>query len=90
MSFWSIPTQRAIEGIVWRGFDPDAPLGCPITIVRADPNVGAVFTPDDAERFAKGNSHARIYQVEGATHTVHASPTLAAYLTHLTMFLSER
>ncbi len=88
---WDPTTMdAAIEGIVWRGFDPDAPLGCPITIVRADPKVGAVFTPDDAERFAKGNPHARIYEVEGATHTVHASPTLAAYLTHLTTFLSER
>ena len=30
------------------------------------------------------------YEVEDATHTVHASPTLAAYLAHLTTFLSER
>ena len=88
---WDPTTMdAAIEGIVWRGFDPDAPLGCPVTIVRADPKVGAVFTPDDAERFAKGNPHARIHEVEGATHTVHASPTLASYLTHLTTFLTER
>ena len=88
---WDPTTMdAAIEGIVWRGFDPDAPLGCPITVVRADPKVGAVFTPDDAERFAKGNPQARIHEVEGATHTVHASPTLAPFLTHLTTFLSER
>jgi len=87
---WDPTTMdAAIEGIVWRGFDPDALVECPVTIVRADPKVGAVFTPDDAERFARSNPHAQIHEVEGATHTVHASPTLAAYLTHLTTFLHE-
>ena len=87
---WDPTTMdAAIEGIVWRGFDPDALVECPVTIVRADPKVGAVFTPDDAERFARSNPHAQIHEVEGATHTVHASPTLAAYLTHLTTFLRE-
>jgi pimeloyl-ACP methyl ester carboxylesterase len=88
---WDPTTMdAAIEGIVWREFDPDAPVRCPVTIVRADPKVGAVFRPDDAGRFARSNPQAHIYEVEGATHTVHASPTRAAYLTHLTTFLRER
>jgi pimeloyl-ACP methyl ester carboxylesterase len=88
---WDPATMdAAIEGIVWKGFDPDATLDCPITIVRADPKVGAVFTPGDAERFLHGNPQARIHEVANATHTVHASPTLPAYLDHLTTFLHER
>ncbi|HTN79805.1 MAG TPA: alpha/beta hydrolase [Acidimicrobiales bacterium] len=82
--------QAAIDGIVWKEFDPDARVGCPVTIVRADPKVGAVFTPDDADQFTTSNPHVRIAMVEGATHTVHASPTLGAYLIHLRRFLAER
>jgi pimeloyl-ACP methyl ester carboxylesterase len=59
-----------------------------VTIVRADPTL-AVFTLDDADRFAAANPHARIHEVPGASHTVHASPTLAAYLTHLREFVRD-
>ncbi|HMK10802.1 MAG TPA: hypothetical protein VK461_04440, partial [Acidimicrobiales bacterium] len=82
--------QAAIDGIVWDGFDPDVAVACPVTIVRADPTVGAVFTPEDAARFTESNPQVHIAMVEGATHTVHASPTLGAYLTHLRRFLAER
>jgi pimeloyl-ACP methyl ester carboxylesterase len=80
--------EAAVAGIVWRKFDPDATLSCPVTVVRADPTL-AVFTPDDAERYAVANPHARIHEVEGASHTVHASPTRDVYLSHLTAFLAS-
>jgi len=80
--------EAAVAGIVWSGFDPDAVLSCPVTIVRADPTL-AVFTADDADRFAAANPHARIHAVPGASHTVHASPTLAPYLTHLQAFVRD-
>ena len=57
-----------------------------MTIVRADPTL-AVFTADDADRYAAANPHARIHEVAGASHTVHASPTLGSYLTHLQAFV---
>ncbi len=78
------------KGSSGAGSIPTRLSGAPSRSCAPIRTVGAVFTPDDAERFAKGNPHARIYEVEGATHTVHASPTLAAYLAHLTTFLSER
>jgi pimeloyl-ACP methyl ester carboxylesterase len=80
--------EAAVAGIVWRGFDPDATLSCPVTVVRADPTL-AVFTPDDADRYAAANPHAHIHEVPGASHTVHASPTLDVYLSHLTAFLAS-
>jgi hypothetical protein len=86
---WDPTTMdAAIEGIVWRGFDPDVRSGAPSRSC-APIRSGAVFTPDDAERFARA-PQARVHEVEGATHTVHAAPTLAPFLTHLTTFLSER
>ena len=78
--------EAAVTGIMWSGFDVDATLGCPVTIVRADPTL-AVFTADDADRFASANPHARIHEVVGASHTVTRSPTLAPYLTHLQAFV---
>jgi lipase len=80
--------EAAVAGIVWRGFDPDASLSCPVTIARADPML-AVFTPDDAHRYAAANPHARIHEVSGASHTVHASPTLGSYLTLLQAFARD-
>ena len=79
--------EAAVAGIVWRGFDPEAAVSCPLTIVRADPTL-AVFTADDADRFSRAHPHAHIHEVAGASHTVHASPTLDAYLSHLKAFLA--
>lgn len=79
--------EAAVDGIVWRDFDPDVTLACPVTVVRADPAVGAVFSPGDAERFAAANPEADIIEVPGASHSVHATATLSPYLRHLDVFL---
>ncbi len=79
--------EAAVEGIVWRGFDPDAALACPVTVVRADPAVGAVFEPGDADRFLRANPDAEVIMVPGSSHSVHASATLDAYLRELDVFL---
>ena len=86
---WDPTTMdAALAGVFWRGFDPSAPLPAPVTLVRADPAVGAVFAPGDAERLAATTPHARIIEVPGAGHTVHGAPTRAAYLAHLDAFLA--
>lgn len=79
--------EAAVAGVLWRDFDPSAPLPSPVTLVRADPAVRTVFGPDDAERLAATSPHARIIEVPGAGHSIHASPTRAAYLDHLDTFL---
>lgn len=85
---WDPTTMdAAVAGIVWRGFDPDATLACPVTVVRADPEVGAVFTPGDADRFLRANPEAEVVLVPGSAHSVHARATLDAYLRELDIFL---
>lgn len=79
--------EAAVAGVVWRGFDPDATLACPVTVVRADPAVGAVFEPGDANRFLAANPEAEVIEVPGSSHSIHATATLPAYLRELDVFL---
>lgn len=79
--------QAAVEGIVWRGFDPEAAVSCPLTILRADPAMTAVFKPEDAPRVLAANPHANIVFVPGAAHNIHNGPTKATYLAELDAFL---
>jgi pimeloyl-ACP methyl ester carboxylesterase len=75
--------QAAIDGIVWQGFDPVAVISCPVTVLRADPEFGAVFEPRDVEPVMAANPHARVHMVSGAAHSIHAPATVDAYLGHL-------
>lgn len=75
--------QAAIDGVVWRGFDPTASLAVPLTILRADPACGAVFEPRDVDPVLATNPTARIEMVPGAVHQIHSGPTLAPYLAAL-------
>lgn len=62
----------AINGTAISGApDPSATLGCPVVVVRADPALGAAFTPEDEERFLKANAHARVVEFAGASHAIH-------------------
>lgn len=79
--------EAAIQGVVWRGYDPSVPLRCPVTVVRADPEVGAVFEPGDAEAFLAANPDAEVTMVAGAGHSVHAPATLSPFMRELNDFL---
>ena len=81
--------EAALDGVFWRGFDPTLHLAVPVMVLRADPAVGAVFTPADAVAFAGPNPHAHVIEVPGASHGIHADATLAAYLGHLDAFLGS-
>ena len=81
--------QAAVDGIVWQVFDPLAAIACPVTILRADPAVGAVFEPRDARAFMSVNPDARIHLVPGASHSIHALPTRPVYLAHLRNAIDE-
>jgi pimeloyl-ACP methyl ester carboxylesterase len=84
-----VTMEAAVTGVFWNGFDPLAPLACPVTLLRADPQVGAVFQPGDADQLAAANPHAHIIEVAGAGHTIHSAATLAAYIAHLDAFLDR-
>jgi pimeloyl-ACP methyl ester carboxylesterase len=84
LSRWDPATmEAAVQGVVWRGFDPTLPLACPVTVLRADPALGAVFAEADTERFRAGNPQAEVILIECATHRIHDAATLASYLHHL-------
>jgi pimeloyl-ACP methyl ester carboxylesterase len=82
-----VTMEAAVNGVFWNAFDPLAPLACPVTLLRADPQVGAVFQPGDADQLAAANPHAQIIEVPGAGHTIHSAATLGAYVAHLEAFL---
>ena len=88
---WDSTTmQAAIDGIVWRNFNPAAILPMPVTILRADPVVGAVFSPTDVPIVQAANPHADIVMVPHASHGIHDAPTRAAYLDQLDRFLGQQ
>jgi pimeloyl-ACP methyl ester carboxylesterase len=80
--------QAAIDGLVWRTFDPAAAFTMPVTFLQADPACGGVFKPADIPVVMANNPHAGIVLVEGATHGIHDRPTLPAYLRELDRFLA--
>jgi pimeloyl-ACP methyl ester carboxylesterase len=81
--------QAAIDGVVWRTFDPVAAFTCPVTILQADPAFGGVFKPEDGPLVMATNPHADIVLVEGAAHGIHNQPTLPAYARELDRFLAS-
>jgi pimeloyl-ACP methyl ester carboxylesterase len=79
--------QAAIDGILWRDFDPVARLACPVTVLGADPAHGAAFMPGDATPLLAANPAARIVSVAGATHSVRSTAS-DAYRRELAIFLT--
>jgi pimeloyl-ACP methyl ester carboxylesterase len=73
---------------VWRGFDPVAVVVCPLTILRADPAMNAVFKPEDAPRMLAANPQTNIVFVPGAAHNIHNGPSKSTYLAELDAFLA--
>jgi pimeloyl-ACP methyl ester carboxylesterase len=73
-----------ISGQLLVGYDPDEPVTVPLTVVRADPALGAALPPEHAAKLALSQPHATITEVANATHLIHAEThTAAAYLDHL-------
>lgn len=59
----------AIDGTLFIGADPDAALGRPLLVLRADPNTGsAVFTEADAVRLRRNNPAALVETLQGSGH----------------------
>lgn len=90
LASWDPATmQAAVDGLVWVGFDPEAALSCPVTILQADPAYGSVFKPGDGPRVLAANPHANIVPIAGASHGIHSTATLSAYLDQLDTFISS-
>jgi pimeloyl-ACP methyl ester carboxylesterase len=75
--------EAAVDGTVWSTFDPMAPLACPVTLLRADPALGAVFVAGDEPLWCDANPQTHVVMIEGAAHGIHDTATLPSYLQHL-------
>ncbi len=80
--------QAALDGVTWQGLEPTVTLPVPVTVVRADPACGAVFTEADVAPFTAANPHAKIHMVSGATHGVHDAPTFDSFCSLVSEWLS--
>ncbi len=69
----SLTMQAAVDGILWRNYDPNQTLSCQVTIVRADPEEGAAFDEQDVAPMQAANPSARIVMIPGASHSVRSS-----------------
>jgi esterase len=78
----TIDTQVAGRQLI--GYDPDKPITVPVTILRADPALGAALPPDHADKVAVSQPHAVIFEIAGATHLIHSEThTSGVYTEHL-------
>jgi pimeloyl-ACP methyl ester carboxylesterase len=82
--------EAAISGDAWIDYEPTAPISAPVTVLRADPDFGAVFLPDNATGFAAAVPQAKIILVAGIGHTIHGDRDgLPQYLSALHAFLDQ-
>jgi pimeloyl-ACP methyl ester carboxylesterase len=81
--------DAAIAGEVFAGYDADAPIACPLVVLRADPAMGPAFFPEHEARLRRAAPQARIHEIDGAPHGIHydrdAGPR---YLAHLDALLA--
>lgn len=61
----------ALDGSGLAGAEPDAAIGCPVRVLRADPALGAAFTSAHESRFLAANPDAHVVTIGGASHFIH-------------------
>ena len=82
--------DAAISGETWEGYDPVASMSCPVTLLRADPAVGAVFRPEDVGPFQAAVPQAEVIMVPGQAHGIHEDPEgREPYLDAIDRFLAD-
>lgn len=82
--------DAAISGETWQGYDPTTPVSCPVTVLAADPNVGAVFRPEHGSRYVAAVPQAQIQTIAGQAHGIHDDPVgQVAYVEALSQFLTR-
>lgn len=54
-----LTVEAAINGGLWFGCDPDAPIECPLTVVAADPSLNAMFRPEPLRHPPRRQRHRR-------------------------------
>lgn len=89
LAFDPATMDAAISGDTWTGYDPTAPMSCSVTIVAADPKVGAVFLPEHGEHYQAAVPQALVQTIAGQAHGIHDDPEgRGPYLAALEGFLA--
>lgn len=82
--------EAGSTGELWEGHDPTSPLEPPVTLLSADPDVDGTFFAEHAERFRSAVPHARIVELAGCSHLIHAQKSgLSVYLRELDRLLAS-
>ena len=64
-------------------------LACPTLLITADPNKGAIVTPETAQMVSAANPHIQVAQIPGAGHNIRRE-NYAAYMSVLRAFLKSQ
>lgn len=82
--------DAAIDGSTWDGYDPTAPTACPVTVLRADPAVGAVFLAENEAPYRAAVPQADVILAPGQAHGIHGDPVgRGLFLDALEQFLTD-
>jgi pimeloyl-ACP methyl ester carboxylesterase len=63
--------DQVLDGTALGGYDPDAAISCPVTLVRADPAMGGAFNAEHEERFTRMAPSTEYIFAEGCSHQIH-------------------
>jgi pimeloyl-ACP methyl ester carboxylesterase len=64
--------DTSIDQTLLAGFDPDAPMRVPATVLQADPDLGPALMAGHEDRLRATNPEVEIIRHDGATHLIHA------------------
>ena len=79
----------AIDGRVFAAFDAAGPIGCPVTVLAANPAYGAAFRDGDEARLTASTPHAQVVAFPEVGHSVRTSTVSAArFLDELDAFVT--
>ncbi len=82
--------EATFDGTLWQGFDPDAPISCPVRLLAADPSLDAMFLPRHFDSYMAAVPHAQIVAVDGAAHSIRLTDEgTTAYMDSLVNFLDS-
>jgi len=80
--------DSSLDETLLANMDPRRPISCPVTVVRADPNLGPAFMPGDDEKLRSATPHAEVLLYEGVGHRIHSDKVLSArFLDDVEQFL---
>jgi hypothetical protein len=79
-----------IDGTTFATFDPDRPMQCPATLVRADSAYEPAFAPEHEDRLHRSSPHVEVIPMPGGAHNVRGDrATRELYLDALGSFLEQ-